>query len=142
MFSGQPVALVVAENFELARYAASPVHVEYQPEPHATDLTQKRNQAYQPRKREFIDPPPPPRGNPEKAFANAAVQFEAEYSLPAEHHNPMEPFATTVAWEGDGKLTVYEKTQGSQNNQRYVCNPFGLPNAHTPPLSPHLPSRF
>ncbi len=142
MFSGQPVALVVAENFELARYAASLVHVEYQPEPHATDLTQKRNQAYQPRKREFIDPPPPPRGNPEKAFANAAVQFEAEYSLPVEHHNPMEPFATTVAWEGDGKLTVYEKTQGSQNNQRYVCNVFGLANEDVRLLAPYVGGGF
>ena len=27
----------------------------------------------------------------------------------------MEMHATTVVWEGDGKITVYDKTQGSQN---------------------------
>ena len=37
MFSGQPVALVVAEDSELARYAASLVRVEYDEQAHATD---------------------------------------------------------------------------------------------------------
>ena len=36
-FSAQPVALVVANTFELARYAASLVRVEYDRAPHATD---------------------------------------------------------------------------------------------------------
>ena len=29
-------------------------------------------------------------------------------------------------WDGDGKLTVYDKTQGVQNVQRYLCSVFGL----------------
>ena len=37
-FSGQPVALVVAETFEAARHAAALVVVEYEPEDHNTDL--------------------------------------------------------------------------------------------------------
>ena len=60
---------------------------------------------------------PKPRGNAEKAFASAAVQVEAEYRVPVEHHNPMELFATTVVRDEDGKLTVYDKTQGVQNVQ-------------------------
>ncbi|MEX2261693.1 MAG: xanthine dehydrogenase family protein molybdopterin-binding subunit [Bryobacteraceae bacterium] len=142
IFSGQPVALVVAGNFELARYAASLVHVEYKPERHATDLNEKRDQAYKPQTREHIEPPPKPRGNPDEAFANAAVQLEAEYSLPIEHHNPMEPFATTVVWEGDGKLTVYEKTQGPQNNQQYICKVFGLSDDGVRLLSPYVGGAF
>ena len=31
---------------------------------------------------------------------------------PIEHHNPMEMHASTVVCEGDGTLTVYDKTQG------------------------------
>ena len=27
-------------------------------------------------------------------------------------------------WHGGGKLTVYDKTQGVQNVQRYLCNVF------------------
>src|SRR5262249_10736988 len=57
MFSGQPVALVVAETFELARYAASLVRVEYQADRHETDLTVKRGQARKPKPREFIEQP-------------------------------------------------------------------------------------
>src|SRR5262249_6099548 len=37
-FSGQPVALVVAEEPEIARFAASLVHVEYEQEAHVTDV--------------------------------------------------------------------------------------------------------
>jgi xanthine dehydrogenase YagR molybdenum-binding subunit len=142
VFSGQPIALVVAGNFELARYAASLIYIEYEPERHATDLTEKRDKAYKPKKREYIEPPPKPRGNPDKAFANAPVQLEAEYSVPVEHHNPMEPFATTVVWEGDGKLTIYEKTQGSQNNQQYVCRVFGLSDDDVRLLSPYVGGAF
>ena len=36
-FNGQPIALVVAEEPEIARFAASLVAVEYTQEPHATD---------------------------------------------------------------------------------------------------------
>ena len=38
----------------------------------------------------------------------------------------MEPHASTVVWEGDGKITVYDKTQGPQNVQRYLAAVFGL----------------
>ncbi len=37
-FNGQPIALVVAETSEIARYAASLVRVEYDEEPHVTDI--------------------------------------------------------------------------------------------------------
>jgi xanthine dehydrogenase YagR molybdenum-binding subunit len=38
----------------------------------------------------------------------------------------MELFASTVIWEGGGKLTVYDKTQGVQNVQRYLCGVFTM----------------
>ena len=38
MFSGQPIALVVAETLEVARFAASLVRVEYEREAHVTDV--------------------------------------------------------------------------------------------------------
>jgi xanthine dehydrogenase YagR molybdenum-binding subunit len=142
MYSAQPVALVVAENFELARYAASLVRVEYQSEAHATNLKEKRGEAYAPKPRKFIPPPPEPRGDAKKAFANAATQLEAEYSSPVEHHNPIEPFSTTVVWENDGKITVYDKTQGVQNNQEYICNIFGLSKDDVRIVSPFVGGAF
>jgi xanthine dehydrogenase YagR molybdenum-binding subunit len=141
-YSGQPVALVVAENFELARYAASLVRVEYESEAHATDLKERRGEAYLPRPRPVIPRPPDPRGDADKAFANAATRHEAEYVSPFEHHNPMEPFATTVVWENDGKMTVYDKTQGVQNIHGYICNIFGLSKDDVRVLSPFVGGAF
>jgi len=141
MFSGQPVALVVAETFELARYAASLVRVEYQAEPHQTDLTAKRGQAREPKPREFIEKPKS-RGDVANALAKSTAQIDVEYTAPAEHHNPMEPFATTVVWEETGKITVYDKTQGAQNNQRYICKVFELPESDVRVLSPFVGGAF
>ena len=47
-FSGQPVALVVAEHLEIARYAATLVSLEYEPENHCTDFANARARAYEP----------------------------------------------------------------------------------------------
>jgi xanthine dehydrogenase YagR molybdenum-binding subunit len=141
-FSAQPVALVVAENLELARYAASLVRVEYESEAHATDLKEEREEAYIPKPRPPIPPLPEPRGDAEKAFANAATRIEAEYGSPFEHHNPMEPFATTAVREDDGKMTVYDKTQGSQNVHGYVCNVFGLSKDDVRVVSPFVGGAF
>ncbi len=38
----------------------------------------------------------------------------------------MELFAATMCFEDDGRLTIHDKTQGSQNSRDYVCGVFGL----------------
>jgi xanthine dehydrogenase YagR molybdenum-binding subunit len=129
-FNGQPIALVVAETSEAARYAASLVKVEYAQEAHVTDLFKQRGAAT-PIKTpsdpgEAMFAPPKPRGNADQAFAAAAVRHEAEYYVPSEYHNPMELYASTAIVEAGGKLTVYDKTQGVQNVHRYLCGVFGL----------------
>jgi xanthine dehydrogenase YagR molybdenum-binding subunit len=126
VYSGQPIALVVAETLEAARYAASLVRVEYEPHSHETDLRSRREKAYAPREGKGGYEPPKPRGHADKALARAAVRVDAEYSSPVEHHNPMEMHASTVIYEDDGTLTIYDKTQGVQNSQKYVSNVFRL----------------
>ena len=127
LFDGQPVALVVAETFEAARDAASLIAVVYEAAPHCTELERKRSEAYvPPKKRSGIPPPPDPRGNAEQAFADAPVKISRDYRVNAEHHNAMEMFGTTCIYEGDEKLTIYDKTQGSQNAHGYVTSVFGL----------------
>jgi xanthine dehydrogenase YagR molybdenum-binding subunit len=115
MFNGQPIALVLAEDWDTAQFAASLVQVEYEKAPHVTDLRAQRENAFVAKR------PSKPRGNASKAYAAADVRHEAEYLIATEHHNPMELFASTVVWDGDGKLTVYDKTQGVQNVQQYLC---------------------
>lgn len=141
-YSAQPVALVVADSLELARYAASLVRVEYQRAPHATDLERQRRRAHRPKRKAGTEGPPGPRGDADEAFARAAVRIEAEYRVPVEHHNPMEPFATTVVRDEDGKLTVYDKTQGVQNVQGYLCNVFGLSEDEVRVVTPFVGGAF
>lgn len=119
-FSGQPIALVLAEDSETAKFAASLVRVEYEEQAHVTDLHRRLDKA------KAIDTPPKPRGKADKALAAAAVRHQGEYFIPVEHHNPMELFASTVVWGADGKLVIYDKTQGVQNVQRYVCSVFKM----------------
>ena len=146
LFNGQPIALVVAETSEVARFVASLVHVEYQQEPHVTDLYRQRDAAVPvatpTNPMEAIFAPPKPRGNAEQALAAAAVRHEAEYYVPIEHHNPMELYASTVIFEDDGKLTVYDKTQGVQNVQQYLCNIFKMKPDELRVLGPFMGGGF
>ncbi len=91
VYSGQPVALVVAKTLEQARMAAAQVQIEYQSEPHQTDLNALRDTAH-PAPAEL----PGPRGDVPAGLARSTAKVEVEYQTPAEHHNPMEPHASTV----------------------------------------------
>ena len=72
MFNGQPIALVVAQTSEIARFAASLVLVEYETEAHFTDVHCQRGAA-SPLKppanpMEAMFTPPKTRGRPEPAL--------------------------------------------------------------------------
>ena len=145
-FNGQPIALVVAETSEIARHATSLVKVDYAQEPHVTDIFQQRDAAVpittpsDPAEAQFA--PPKTRGTPDQALAAAAVRHEAEYFVPIEHHNPMELYAATAVFETDGKLTVYDKTQGVQNVQKYLCGVFGMKPEDVRVMSPFMGGGF
>jgi xanthine dehydrogenase YagR molybdenum-binding subunit len=141
-FSGQPVALVVAEEPEIARFAASLVRVEYDEEPHATDLHRQRDMAFALEPAEDPFGPRKPRGTAELALAAVEVRHSGEYYVPIEHHNPMELFASTVIYEPGGKLTVYDKTQGVQNVQRYLCNVLEMEPGDVRVISPFVGGAF
>ena len=120
----------------MARFAASLVHIEYEEGPFVSDLQTRRDKAV------VVKKPQKPRGNAAKAYTSAAVRHEAEYFIPTEHHNPMELFASTVIWEGNGKLTVYDKTQGVQNVQRYLCSAFRMKPETVRVMSPYMGGGF
>ena len=145
-FSGQPIALVVAEEPEIARFASTLVRVEYGKEAHVTDLYRQRDAATalaspaNPAENPFA--PPKPRGTAEQALAAAEARHRGEYYVPIEHHNPMELYASTVIFERDGKLTIYDKTQGVQNVQRYVCSVLDMKSDDVRVMSPYVGGGF
>lgn len=135
-FNEQPVAVVLAENLDVARFAATLVRIHYEKAPFSTDLEARRRQAF------VVEKPAKPRGDADAAFAAAKVRHAAEYFIPSEHHNPMELFATTVIPDGGGKFTVYDKTQGVQNVRNYLAGVFRLKPDDVRVIGPYMGGGF
>ncbi|MCF8827387.1 xanthine dehydrogenase family protein molybdopterin-binding subunit [Xanthomonas campestris pv. raphani] len=143
LYSGQPIALVVAETFEAARHAAHLVQVEYASEPHDTNLMANLGRMHKPKPlKAGFSPPPKDKGEPDTAFVNAAHQIQADYYSAVEHHNPMELFASTVIRDAEGHFTIYDKTQGSQNSRWYVSHVFGLSKQKVTVRNPYVGGAF
>ncbi|MFD1604430.1 xanthine dehydrogenase family protein molybdopterin-binding subunit [Flavobacterium artemisiae] len=144
-YNGQPIALVVAETFEMARYAAMKIKLAYKEEQFETDLESNLDKERDPKKgiASMLKPPPPkPKGDFEQAYRNSYVQSSGEFKHGTEHHNPMEMFASTVIYEGKNKLKIYDKTQGTINSQFYVANVFGLKMKNVQVISPFVGGAF
>jgi xanthine dehydrogenase YagR molybdenum-binding subunit len=105
--AGQIVAIVVAETFEGAREAARKVQVTYEPETPSGSFD-AAGLTIEPHKSE--EGSDPKVGDAERALADAQVKLELRYSTPTQHHNPIELFSTTCAWDGP-KLTIYDPSQ-------------------------------
>lgn len=161
-FNMQPVALVVAETYEQARYAARLVKVSYDTRPHATDTEALRERARFPsppaapsgervpeedveRQRGRVPQPPPPgpkpRGNPDQAMRSAPVRVEAEYHIPIEHHNPMEPHAAIAVWQGN-RLTIFDKSQNVYGVRAHLASSLGVPEERINVISPFVGGAF
>ncbi|CCJ08895.1 xanthine dehydrogenase family protein molybdopterin-binding subunit [Methylocystis sp. SC2] len=142
LFSGQPVALVVAEELEIARFAASLVDIRYETVETVTDLDTQIDKAFEPPEKRTPDWNPAARGDVDSALSRSPMHIRTEYRTPVEHHNPMETFASTAVWEKDGRLTIYDKTQGAPNCQQYLCSVFGLTKDKVRVLSPYVGGAF
>ena len=121
---GQIVALVVADTFEGARDAARRLRIDYAAETpsasfdspgvrtiSAADAAKEGQGGKQdPNKAGGEEGEDPSVGDEAAAFARAPVKVDQRYATPTQHHNPIELFTTTAAFEG-GKLTVWESSQ-------------------------------
>ncbi|MBP1805113.1 xanthine dehydrogenase family protein molybdopterin-binding subunit [Rubellimicrobium aerolatum] len=126
LFSGQPVALVLADSFEAARFAASLLDVTYEEEPHNVDFDLSLAEKTLPLWKRKSFHAPKSHGDADTAYAEADLRHEGEYRLATEHHNPMEMHASTVHWHGDGTITVYDKCQGAQGVRDFIASSFGF----------------
>ncbi|WP_345953685.1 xanthine dehydrogenase family protein molybdopterin-binding subunit [Mucilaginibacter sp. PAMB04168] len=140
-FGLQPIALVVAVTFELARYASTLIHFEYEVDENLqSGIELNLDKAKKPKS--YKVPVTKPRGDAQKAFDKSAIQHQADYFHGSEHHNPMEMHATTVIYGDDDKLTIYDKTQSVLNSQSYVKSVFGLSTDKARVISPFVGGAF
>jgi xanthine dehydrogenase YagR molybdenum-binding subunit len=121
LFNGQPIAMVIADSFERAVFAASLVKTQYNREKHITSLKDNHSSAFKPQ-----DDGAYSRGTPD-AWQSAPVKIEAEYILPSEVHNPMELHALIAHWDAADKITVWDKTQGVKDTQGTIAHLFNIP---------------
>jgi xanthine dehydrogenase YagR molybdenum-binding subunit len=119
---GQIIAIVVANSYEAAREAANRVEVTYSEEPPSAtfDSPGTTSQEHKPQRG-----PDPKKGDAASAYASAPVKIEARYSTPTQHHNPIELFTTTCAWDGD-RLTIYEPSQFMWGTKATVANQLSI----------------
>jgi xanthine dehydrogenase YagR molybdenum-binding subunit len=104
---GQIIGIVVANTFEAAREAAHKVRVDYNAESPSASFGSPGAEEEVRKAGEHKDYQV---GDADRAFAAAEVKVDSHYGTPTQHHNPIELFTTTCAWN-DGKLTVYEPSQ-------------------------------
>ncbi len=69
------------------------------------------------------------------------MKVEAEYRIPIEHHNAMEPHAAIALWQGD-KLTIFDKTQEVYNVRTHLASSFGVPEENVTVVSPFVGGAF
>jgi xanthine dehydrogenase YagR molybdenum-binding subunit len=144
-FDRQPIGIVVAETLEQAEYAATLVSVGYEERPPVTSLEAEISRGFPPQEGLLKEPPlgrfaDYVRGDPQ-ALSKAEVVSDQTYTIPIEHHNPMELLSTIAQWTGN-KLTVHDKTQWVGNVQEHLALVFGLPQADVHVVSPFVGGAF
>jgi xanthine dehydrogenase YagR molybdenum-binding subunit len=144
-YFGQTIGLVVAETFEQARDAAGLVKAEYESQPAIVQLQAGLGEAYAPKSvggmAATVSVLADGVTSIDEALRGAEVLVSATYNSPVEHHNPMEPHATTAMWNGD-QLTVYDASQWVQGQQRNLAAVLGIDEANVRVLCPFVGGGF
>ncbi|MFI6922907.1 xanthine dehydrogenase family protein molybdopterin-binding subunit [Nonomuraea spiralis] len=142
VYRGQLVAAVVAGTYDEARAAADAVRVDYEPQAHDVRLRADHPGLYRP---EVVNPnlaPDTEKGDVEAGLAAAAATVDVTYTTPPLHNNPMEPHAAVALWAEDGRLLVYDSTQGTSGDRDAIAKTFGLPPEQVRVVSRHVGGGF
>jgi xanthine dehydrogenase YagR molybdenum-binding subunit len=139
-WNGQPIAVVVAETPEAARYAATLVKTSYERWDAKVDFVSEVPNAIPDKGIGFMTGKAD-KGNAMAALASAPFSVDLEFSTPQYNHNALEPHATTAVWDGD-RLTVHEGTQFLKGVQGQLAKRFGVPKDHVRVLSPFVGGGF
>ncbi len=143
LFSGQPIALAVAEEPEQAAQAAALVRVTYAAEAANSDFARASQTARPPRQsaQPWSRPAELRRGDADAAFAAAPRRVDASYEQPAEFHCAIEPHGTIARWDHD-HLTLWDKTQWVDHDRTAIAHVFGIPDDYVRVICPFVGGAF
>jgi xanthine dehydrogenase YagR molybdenum-binding subunit len=138
-YTGQQIAVVVADTLEHATHAASLVKVTYDAATPRTDMQALRAEA-------IVKPPGPQsqaftKGDPEAAFADAPVKIDQVYRTPYQHHNMLEAHSVVAAWDGE-QLTLHDSAQNIFATRQTLSRAFEVPLQNVRVLSPYVGGAF
>jgi xanthine dehydrogenase YagR molybdenum-binding subunit len=139
-YAGQTIAMVLAETLESAQDAAYQIGVEYEEAPSTATFDSKgaveQELAQQNKKHED-----PKVGDFTAAYDAAPVKIDASYSTPAQHHNPIELFATQCVWNGS-QLTVHEPSQNVYGIKNGLAAQLGIEPSQIRVISRYIGGAF
>ncbi|WP_329391062.1 xanthine dehydrogenase family protein molybdopterin-binding subunit [Streptomyces sp. NBC_01716] len=138
---GWIIAVAVGETLEAARATADAVRVSYAAEEHDVVLTADHPGLYAPEVANGGYPGTRERGDFDTVYAAAPVTVDVTYSMDPTHNHPMEPHASVAQWH-DGRLTVYDSSQGSSVVRETLASLFSLDPAQVTVISDHVGGGF
>ncbi len=137
-FAGQILAVTVAETLEVAQAAAGALVIDYKAVPASPTLGSPGTREV---KAKALGETKLSAGDLKQGLAEAAAVIDAWYETPAQHHNPMELFQATCAWQGD-ELTVWESTQSVRGTQYGLAEQLGIKPSQIHVISPFIGGAF
>jgi xanthine dehydrogenase YagR molybdenum-binding subunit len=126
-YNGQPIAVVIAESFEIATHAASLVRTTYHADTPTIGMVGALSSAYPYTQKIYgRESPTSRRGDLQTGLAAADTRIDVVYTTPMETHNPMEMHATIAAWEGD-RVTLWDATQNVYGVRGTIAKTLSIP---------------
>ena len=141
-YFGQFVAMVIAETYEQARYAAALIKVHYTKEKAAVNLKAELRNVFKPTKNSRGEEVQINTGKTASIIAASPFKIEHTYTTPTENHHPMEPHAAVAFWEDDTKVTIYDCTQAITGLRGVVSYLFNLKPENVRVISPFVGGGF
>jgi len=139
-WNGQPIACVLAETQEQADHAATLLQFRYDAEASTTSLADAKARGIE--QGLFMGRPLLNEvGDAEAAFAAAPHKVDHVYSTPRHNHNPIEPHAATMAWNGD-TLMIHDASQMVTQQAQTLADVFGLETEQVRLTSPYVGGGF
>ncbi len=139
-WNGQPVAVVLAETQEQANHAKTLVGVSYEEAPAVTAFGRAKANGLH-RAEMFGEALENKVKDAESALAAAPYRTDQVYETPRHNHNPIEPHAVTVAWQG-GELFVHDASQCVTHTAWSLAGAFGLEEKQVHVTSPFVGGGF
>lgn len=134
-YHGQPIAVIVAENFEQARHAAHRIKVEYDRDEDADSDPHTARTVDVPEKNLLAQ------GDLGQAMKDAAFAVDVTYTTAGHSSAPIEPHASLASWEGE-RLTLHGSYQMLAFNRKELADSMDIPPENVRILSPYVGGGF